>query len=151
MGVVYRHMFARLQPTLENTGGARWNPKGTAAIYTSLERETALAEAEFRMALYPVRPSKGRTLYELRVRASRVVDFRAPELLAELGLTPERLQDPDDYRLCQEVGGGVAFLGCGGLLVPSARRSGGTNLVIYPVRPPSDAEIEILRTEFIPS
>lgn len=46
-GTVYRHMFASQPPTRANMGGARWNEPNLAAIYTSCERETALAEAEY--------------------------------------------------------------------------------------------------------
>jgi RES domain-containing protein len=45
-GQVFRHMFGSYPPDAENTRGARWNPPGVAAIYTSLTREGALAEAE---------------------------------------------------------------------------------------------------------
>lgn len=42
---VYRHMFGAYPPDRSNTAGARWNGPPLAAIYTSRERETALAEA----------------------------------------------------------------------------------------------------------
>lgn len=42
---VWRHMFNDNPPELSNTRGARWNPAGLAAIYTSEEREVAIAEA----------------------------------------------------------------------------------------------------------
>jgi RES domain-containing protein len=142
-------MFANLQPTLQNTSGARWNPKGVAAIYTSIERETALAEADFRLSLEPVRPSKGRTLYKIQMRLSRVVDLTKASVLTELGLTDRELEDPLDYRTCQEIGGAIAFLEYCGVLVPSARRPGGTNLVIYPTLQPVDDEFEVVETEIL--
>ena len=42
---VWRHMFNDNPPELSNIRGARWNPPGVAAIYTSEQRETAIAEA----------------------------------------------------------------------------------------------------------
>lgn len=45
-GRAWRHMFNGLDPQLPNTRGARWNPPGTAAVYLSLERATAIAEAD---------------------------------------------------------------------------------------------------------
>jgi RES domain-containing protein len=45
-GTVYRHMFGSHPATRSNTEGARWNAPGLEAIYTSCERETALAEAD---------------------------------------------------------------------------------------------------------
>jgi len=66
-GTVYRHMFASQPPTRANTGGARWNEQNLAAIYTSLERETALAEAEYYISLQPLRPRARRTLFTIHV------------------------------------------------------------------------------------
>ena len=37
-GQAFRHMFGDYPPDAENTRGARWNPQGVAAIYTSLTR-----------------------------------------------------------------------------------------------------------------
>jgi hypothetical protein len=51
-GEVFRHMFADYPPHRENTGGARWNPSGVAAIYTSLKRATALAESEYQISFF---------------------------------------------------------------------------------------------------
>jgi RES domain-containing protein len=123
-------MFAKLPPDRENIDGARWNPRGVAAIYTSLERETALAEAEFRMSFEPLRPSKGRILYHLRVTISRVLDLRLPGLLEELGIPLDQLSNPLAVGRCREVGGAAAFLGNTGILVPSVRHPGGSNLVV---------------------
>lgn len=49
-------MFGDYPPDAENTRGARWNPAGVAAIYTSLTREGVLAEAEHQIAIQPIRP-----------------------------------------------------------------------------------------------
>jgi RES domain-containing protein len=46
-------MFGDYPPDAENILGARWNPPGVAAIYTSLTREGALAEAEHQIAIQP--------------------------------------------------------------------------------------------------
>lgn len=40
-GQAFRHMFGDYPPDAENTRGARWNPQGVAAIYTSLTRDGA--------------------------------------------------------------------------------------------------------------
>jgi RES domain. len=47
---------------------ARWNPAGVAAIYASLTREGALAEAEHQIAIQPIRPRARRSLYPLSPR-----------------------------------------------------------------------------------
>jgi len=47
-------MFGDYPPDAENTRGAHWNLPGVAAIYTSLARKGALAEAEHHIAVQPV-------------------------------------------------------------------------------------------------
>jgi RES domain-containing protein len=64
----WRHMFGDNPPELANTGGARWNPAGVDALYASLDRETAIAEGDFRVQLEPNRPRAKRTVYRLSVR-----------------------------------------------------------------------------------
>lgn len=129
-GEVFRHMFASYSPLFENTAGARWNPRDVAAIYTSLDRATALAEAEYRISLEPFRPRAKRTLYRLQVDLVNVLDLSSSDCLAAVGITEEELQGVT-FENCQLVGGAVAWLGHDGLLVPSARNPG-TNLVIFP-------------------
>lgn len=141
-GIVYRHMFGNYPPSRQNTLGARWNPREVAAIYASLERDTALAEAAHRISLEPFRPKAKRTLYRISVRLSRVVDLTNPGTLAELGVTAIELT-ADLSPACAKVGGAVAWLGSDGLLVPSARARG-TNLVIYPS---DDYDFEVLASE----
>src|SRR5262249_22598159 len=74
-GVAYRHMFADYRPDRENTLGARWNPPGVPAIYTSLSREAVLAEVEHQLSMEPLRPSVRRTLYKIEVSLSSVADL----------------------------------------------------------------------------
>jgi RES domain-containing protein len=128
-GRVYRHMLAGYPPDRENTSGARWNPAGVGAIYTSLERATSMAEAEYHLSLLPVRPRVRRTMYVIRVALGDAARL-ALEDLARLGLTPETLGS-FDMEPCQAIGAAIATLGRDGMIVPSARTRG-TNLVIYP-------------------
>lgn len=146
-GTVYRHMFGRNEPTHANTLGARWNDNGLAAIYTSCERETALREAEYYISLHPLRPRAKRTLYTIRVSLKNVIDLTAPDLLSELGITDAVLASPD-HAPCRTIAGAVNWLGHDGLLVPSARRRGGTNLVIYH-QDPSITDFDVTDSEVI--
>ena len=66
----------------ENTLGARWIPSGVAAIYSSLERETAGAEGAHLMAVN--NPTGRFQLGELSLHLERVVDLRSEERLAHL-------------------------------------------------------------------
>jgi RES domain-containing protein len=145
-GRAYRHMVNDFPPTLQNTAGARWNPRDVAAIYASLERDAALAEANHRLSLEPLRPRVSRrTIYELRVELADVVDLSATGALADVGVGDEQLRD-FDFSVCQLVGGAVAFLGHDGLIVPSARFSG-LNLVIFPTALQADAQLEVVAEE----
>ncbi len=146
-GTVYRHMFGSHRPARGNTAGARWNEPPLEAIYASCERETALAEAEYYLAAYPVRPKAKRVLYTIRVSLQNVLDLTAPDVLDRLGISSAVLQD-DDHSPCRLIGNATNWLGHDGLLVPSARRVGGTNLVIYQ-QDLSTSDFEILAEEVI--
>jgi RES domain-containing protein len=143
-GTVFRHMFADFPPTRTNDNGARWNPPGVSAIYTSTERDTVLAEAEHRISLEPFRPRAKRTIYSLAVELGVVIDLRDPQLLVAVGISEATLVQLD-FRPCQAIGAAVRFLGADGLLVPSARAVG-TNLVIFPHE---DIELEVIGSEVI--
>jgi RES domain-containing protein len=143
-GTAYRHMFSAHPPDTENTRGARWNPPNTAAIYVSLLRDGALAEAEHALAVQPLRPRATRTLYEVRISLTDVLDLQDRALLASLGVDDHEL-GADDMTACQQVGGAAAWLGHDGILVPSAR-SDATNLVIYPTNS-SNLEFEVTDSE----
>lgn len=127
-GSVWRHMFNDYTPERVNTGGARWNPPGVGAIYTAQSRELAIAEGQHAIDSQPRRTYAKRVLYEIRVSVSKLVDLTSPGTLASVGLTLDDVRS-DDHAACQRVGGAVAWLERGGLLVPSARASG-SNLVI---------------------
>lgn len=146
-GTVYRHMFGSHRPARGNTSGARWNEPPLEAIYASCERETALAEAEYYLAAYPVRPKAKRVLYTIRVSLKNVLDLTAPGLLDRLGITPAILQG-HDHSPCRMIGNAANWLGHDGILVPSARRAGGTNLVIYQ-QDLSTSDFEVLVEEMI--
>lgn len=135
-GAVYRYTAGRRPPDKENTDGARWNPKGVPAVYAALCRETLVAEFTHHLSLWSPRPTRlAFTQYGLKVAVQNVVDLR-PHLEA-VGIAREALAG-DDHSRCQVVGGAAWWLGRGGLLVPSARRAGGTNLVIFTDRQAAD-------------
>jgi RES domain-containing protein len=143
--IVWRHMFNELDPARANTRGARWNPPGIAAIYTSAAREIALAEAEYAIASQPVRPSTSRQVYRIRITVMKAIDLSDREVLAGVGIGNDELTAARQDA-CQTVGGAVHWLGFDGLLVPSARAAG-TNLVLYADRLGVDAAFEIIARE----
>ena len=75
---VVRILPTGIPPDRENILGARWNPRGTPAIYTAFEAPTARAEIAFRIGLEPV-PMKdiSRTEYRIEVRLQQVVNLTA--------------------------------------------------------------------------
>src|SRR5262245_12010369 len=99
-------MFGSYPPDRENVRGARWNPPDIPAIYTSVMRETALAEAQFQIDNQPLVPRARRVLYHLRLRLSSVLDLTAPEVLPKLGITADKLGSAD-HSMCRSVGGAV--------------------------------------------
>jgi RES domain-containing protein len=143
--VVWRHMFKAYDPARANTRGARWNPAGVAAVYASLERDTAVAEAEYAISSQPVRPRASRSLYRIRIGLERVVDLSDRSTLASLGVGASELEDMDQNP-CRAIGGAAHWLDRDGLLVPSARADG-TNLVVFPDRSNVDAPFEVLNRE----
>ena len=145
IGVVYRHMLGEYSPELENWRGARWNPFEVNAIYASLGKETALAEAAYAFSTQPVRPRARCRLHTVEVRLTSVMDLRAKGALAKLGVT-EKVLGGDQYHDCQKVGGAVAWLGHDGLLVPSARAEG-SNLVIFPTNQTENYKFEAIVSE----
>src|SRR5207248_5728936 len=105
-GTVYRHMFGSHPAARSNTEGARWNAAGLEAIYTSCERETALAEADYSISMQPLRPRTKRTLYTIHLSLKNVIDLTAPNLLTRLGITDEVLSGID-HLPCRTIGGAV--------------------------------------------
>lgn len=146
-GEVFRHMFGDYPPERENQRGARWNPPETPAIYTSLTRGVALAEADYQISLQPVRPRAKRTIYTIDIVLASVIDLSDRSLLLRLGITQQDLGSLD-HRACQQVGGAIAWLGNDGVLVQSARADG-VNLVIFPNQQKSDYEFRAKAAEVV--
>jgi RES domain-containing protein len=144
-GHAFRHTFADYAPDVENTRGARWNPPGTAAIYTSLTREGVLAEAEHQLSIQPIRPRVKRTIHTLDLSLSSLLDLTNIDLLARLGVGLGELGG-DDMLACQQVGGATSWLDHDGLLIPSARAEA-VNLVIFPANRTADARFKVTASE----
>lgn len=143
---VWRHMFNDYPPELSNTRGARWNPAGLAAIYTSQERDTAIAEGQHAIDSQPLRPKASRYIYELRVSARKALRISESDF-SSLGLDADALNS-SDFTACQRVAAHAAFLEYDALIVPSARAEG-SNLVIFVNELAADAIFERVSVEQI--
>jgi RES domain-containing protein len=125
--------------------GGRWNPPGIAAVYFSLDEETALAEIKQRHRRGKVNLQNAwpRVFVGCRVRLERVLDLRTDDTVGTLGLTPARLFDEwqdqaGEEPITQAIGRLAREHGLDGLIVPSAAGviHRGANLVAYPDRAP---------------
>lgn len=150
-GTVWRVVSETRDPCQCSAPGGRWDDKTFDVLYTSLEREGALAEMYFHLLRgQPVFPSKLRfKLYELRVELSQVLDLARIDALTALGLDPARYgqlsydERTAEYPRSQEIAEVAHFLDTDGLLVPSARRAC-SNLVVFCDRAKPDA-IDIVK------
>jgi RES domain len=119
-GDVFRATRRSLDPTTASTSGGRWAKRdGDPVLYTSLQREGALAEIAFHWSSFTPRPTKPVLIHTLNVRCDRSLKLIKADLHS-LGVTS------DDYAIAnytrtQEIGAAVSFIGCDGLIAPSAR------------------------------
>jgi hypothetical protein len=132
---VYRATGLSKDPLAASTGGGRWAPRsdGTFSVpvlYTSLEREAALAElSSFLASLTPIpRTKRLLKVTRLDVSVGQAVQLTHDDLI-NLGIHMTRYGERD-YARTQEIGAALAFLGVDALIAPSARWSC-DNLIIY--------------------
>jgi len=123
--------------------GARWNPPGSVhTVYASLDVETAVAESlqHFRHYKIPVSKAMPRVLVALEAKLERVLDLRDGDVRRALGVSEARmlgepwreLQKKGREALTQALGRLSYDLDLQALLVPSAARKGGSNLILFP-------------------
>jgi hypothetical protein len=99
-------------------------------LYTSLERDGALAEIGFRLSLEAVRPSRIRhDIHEIRARTNRTPRFADLGALATFGVDVARHGSFDDAAT-RALAAAVRFMEFDGLIVPSARHES-QNLVVF--------------------
>ena len=104
-------------------------PKGeNGVLYTSLLPDGALAELVFHWGMLSPLPSKPAVLSHLRVDLTETLRILRVDLAA-LDVDEHQYLSTH-YDAMQKIGAAVAFLGCDGLIVPSARWSD-ENLVIF--------------------
>ncbi len=130
-GIVHRVVWADGSPLRGSSlAGGRWNsPDGSFEVLnTSLEAEGAGAEFEAFWSLFEQRPDKAALIWTVRARLRQVVELDF-DLLDELGVQRESYVSRQ-YARTQEISDGLSYLGCDGVIVPSARHDS-RNLVIY--------------------
>lgn len=124
-GEVFRATRIGADPTAASISGGRWAPPpqgdpGVYVLYTSLERDGAIAElVSFLAELTPIpgpRPIKVTRLAVSTARTMHLARADLPSLGVDLARYGER-----DYARTQQIGAALVFLGLDGLIAPSAR------------------------------
>jgi len=143
---VWRVARAGRDPIRGSAADGRWSPGGTIEVlYTSLERNGALAEIGFRLSLEPVWPSRiQHELHEIRVQTARTLTFADTSGLAAFGVDVARYTS-FDYAATQALAAAAHFMEFDGLLVPSARHQS-QNLVVFMDRDAATS-LEVLGTQ----
>ena len=138
-GIVWRSVKQGRDPLTCWRSGGRWDDGTLDVLYTSEDRDTAIAERRYHLYQgQPIPPSNASyELFELKVSLEAVVRFPDLEVLASTGLDPAHygrmsyLQRQTEHPRSQEIAEACAFLGADGLLVPSARRTPSKNLIVF--------------------
>ncbi len=125
----------------------RWSPGDEfEVLYTSLERDGAIAEIGYRLSLEPVWPSQvEHAIHQIAVKTERTLRIADLDELARFGVDVSRYQT-FDYAATQAIAMAAHFLEFDGLLVPSARAAC-ANLVVFLERMAADALLEVRDTQ----
>lgn len=121
-------------------------PGETSVLYTSLAHDGALAEIAFHWGMLTPLPDKPVALHRLRVTAQQTLRLIDADL-AQLGADPALLPSLN-YQRTQEIGAVVAWLGCDGLIVPSARWTC-ENLVLFTDNHGLEERLEVAASETV--
>lgn len=120
-GTVWRVSREGRDPLQGSRSSSRWCNGDFDVLYTSLDRDGALAEIQSLLSLQPVFPSKlSFRVHKLTVSANATLRVADLEALERLGVNISQYRERD-YRQTQEIADVAHFLGFDGLVVPSAR------------------------------
>jgi hypothetical protein len=152
-GEVFRATRLGLDPLAASTRGGRWSPRdaldGTdsvATLYTSCVREGSLAELAFHYSQWTPFPSKPVLVHQLRLTTQRTLRLVKGDLMS-LGIEWSRYRTLN-YEKTQQIGAAVAFLGCDGLIAPSARWDC-ENLMLFATHHSLQCELTVIGAESV--
>jgi len=131
--------------------GGRWDDRTFDVLYTSIMADGAIGEMQFHLARgLPVFPSQVRyRLFELHVTLASCLRLDTLEILSSLGLETAGFgqlsyqEREQEYPRTQEIAEAAHFLGCDGLIVPSAR-SNCTNVIVF-CEPAGPSAFEVIK------
>ena len=115
--------------------GGRFAPKGTRAVYGSLDDETATREATARKArlggagIISLKDDP-RVTYVISIKAKKCLDLRNVGADAVLKDLLAAVSDPDDLEASQEIGAYLFGEGIDAIIFPSVTGSG-ANIVVF--------------------
>jgi RES domain-containing protein len=142
--------------------GARWNPpRSFRTVYSSLDVETAVAEAlaHFRDYGFPISNAMPRVIVGLEAKLQRVLDLTDGSVRRLLGVATRRMlhqrwrekQKEGREALTQAIGRLAYEANLEGILVPSAARSGGMNVILFPANfDPPRSWLRIINKDDLP-
>jgi RES domain-containing protein len=141
--------------------GARWNPpRSFLTVYTSLDAHTALDEvlAHYRHYRIPIETAMPRVTVAVRVEINAVLDLTDAAIRSMLKVSKRRMltepwraeQAAGREALTQAIGRLAHELGLEALIVPSAARQGGVNLIMFPDSLVHGSRIEIVNVGDLP-
>jgi RES domain len=108
---VYRATSQTLDPIAPSATGGRWMLRDSMAVlYTSIEREGALAELSFYLGMLTPLPSKPMVIHTLEVETKKAIRITRKDF-APLGIDENKFGDIF-YDQTQLVGDAAGFLGC---------------------------------------
>lgn len=121
-GNVWRVTRQGRDPLRGSSANGRWSAPGEfEVLYTSLEKDGALAEIGHRLSLEPVWPSRLRhSVHCIRVTADKVLQLSNMEVLRTLGVDVERYSSYE-YGSTQAIAAAAHFLDFSAIVVPNAR------------------------------
>jgi len=122
--VVWRIARKGRDPLRGAIAAGRWNAIGEMEVlYTSVEREGALAEVGYRLSLEPIWPSKiQHEIHRISVTAENAVRFKGLPELERLGVDVAKYES-FEYTATQAIAAAAHFLEFDALVVPSARHT----------------------------
>ncbi len=151
-GEVFRVTGGSADPLASSGNGGRWAPAArygadVPVLYTSLERDGALAEVVSYLAmLTPLPTSRPLKVSRLGVTTSctlRLARAKLEKLGVDMAQYGER-----DYAFTQAIGAALAFLGLDGLIAPSARWPC-DNLMIYQTNHKLSERLKVVSDEAV--
>ena len=144
---VWRVARTGRDPLRGSSANGRWGAPGELEVlYTSEQRDGALAEVGYRLSLEPVWPSLiQHQIHVLAARAERTLRLVDMRELADLGVDISRYET-FEYGATQAIAAAAHFLEFDGMIVPSARFAC-SNLVLFTDRVSHTGHLQLVSSE----